>query len=413
MVRRNFVPFGSLEGTSKRTFLTMNYNLVSQLIIPWEIFHGYFKQDLEKFPQVVELFKNAISSNKEQSVSKSEFEVVNNAINALADTWDGFIIEARGELWKRIRDWHTGSRRGYFRFVLLLTLTVLYYEAKTTDMPVYAKGLGGEINSRIKKESNGILEAKAGSLYVAIQKFEDIGLLEHYTDVNGKIEKKIPLVLTEKGHAYLFGMIQELHKFLEDLRNKNIATVADVGILNSAITLLNEWNKQGNPYFPLDGIPDEIDKFPELVEHVQEKWKVYMNPFEIEINELIERWKSNFTRGIVDIYILGQLMKRPGYGKGLFRNSNFFDNFQSGTVYPKISDFMDESFLNEIIGKKRKDLVRENKYPAQGPQKMFYICSISGAFYFMLLWVLFLSDLKILFKLIKALNDLVPKESSD
>ncbi|HME52690.1 MAG TPA: hypothetical protein VKM55_10765 [Candidatus Lokiarchaeia archaeon] len=397
MDKVQIAPFGSLERFQRpRRLGKKEPNLHSSLITRWETISPEFEPILQATPLLKDRVREAVQQrDKEISLSRGEYDQLPGFLDKLNEAWSAYLDLAGPSLKDRIVTWQRSSRRGFFRLLLLLILLVLEDTHEREGKKLDAKGLGGMIKSMLESISKGAIEAKAGSLYVALEDFEQDELIVNYKTI---IEKNAPVFVTDRGYAFIFEALKVMKSYLALLDNAGIFASARQDNLDGAKGV-NEM-LLGKKFSTMDigEISNDITSLASLIKSLEESSRFSAAKNE-NVKELIANWQDNLNRGIIDVYILGKFFVGPCYGNALIAEAEASLDFQAGTLYPKIKDLVNKGFIIKVTDDEQIAILSKATPKKQGPQKSFYDITTLGALYFMSIFAMFMVDLNVLFNL--------------
>ncbi len=403
MDKANLVPFGSIERYQKPRRLGIREPHVrSTVIARWDVLLPVIEDVLVAMPQLRNRIQELVSQpGKEIKISRGEFEQLGSFLDSISSSWATFVSTATAAVSERLETWHQGSRRGLFRLLVLMAGAVIEGQQTRSGKALESKGFGGAINKALKQASNGTLEAKPGSLYIAIKDFMSAALISNYDlNANG------PISVTKKGEAFIIAAINALKGFLDLLSKVGLLGslkqehLADGKSINDAIF------KRKTPAVDLNELTKAIAKLPVMIESIAAS-AAFKGARDVDIRDEIDSWQDNLNRGVIDVFILGTLLSRPSYGNALILEAEAVLGIPTGTLYPKLKDFRERGLISTITDSDKLASLNKATQRSQGPPKVFYDITPRGALYLLAVASLHLADLSVFLKFTQELMDIV------
>ncbi|MBN2151403.1 MAG: PadR family transcriptional regulator [Candidatus Lokiarchaeota archaeon] len=385
------IPLGYIERYQKPRRLGIREPHVrSTILARWDVLLPVIDEALIKTPQLRGKLEQLVGHpGAEVKVSRGEYDQFGALLDAISGSWTAFLADATEAIQDRLATWHQGSRRGLFRLLVLM--------AGVTFEGLKSKGFGGAINKAIKDASNGAMEAKPGSLYVAIKDFTSGAYIANYD-----VDAKKPIWVTAKGKAFIIAAMNTLKSFfdllrkvgfLDSLRQEHIA--GGKGINDAML-------KKDTFPVDLDALRQAVAKLPEMVGSIGSS-PAFEGASDVNVRGEVESWQDNVNRGAIDIFILGALLSRPMYGNALISEAEAVLGIPTGTLYPKLKDFKERGLVSPVSDGSKLASLNEAARTSQGPPKVFYEITPRGALYLVAVASLYLADLAVFMKLGQAL----------
>ncbi len=354
-------------------------------------------------PKPLEGFQGAVASRgSDVIISKQDFEKYSDILQAYHDRWQLYI-----QNWVKeystpgfLKGWMSDAQRGTFRLMLLMAVVAIDRRERIAGKHLVKTNLGGNIKKILLEYSRKTMDVKAGSLYVALDAFEDRGLFQK--DPNAP-EHEQALVISTAAKEAIVSCLKILIMFTKVLKEKtDFITIASEPVSN--------WIRE-----KLKGtltLPPQSPSIQQILKDAEE----FGNQKEFLFTTLgldhdvdgkgniLGDWQSDFNRGMVDVFILSQLLKGPSYGKKIMDDAAESMGFQAGTLYPKIARLLDDGLIEGIDDEKKID-VKVNLEPEKkrGPHKNYYDITVKGALHLATISSLLLEQLGTLFNLVREL----------
>nr|MDO8085275.1 helix-turn-helix transcriptional regulator [Candidatus Sigynarchaeum springense] len=403
MDKANLIPFGIIERYMKPRRLGIREpHARSTVIIRWDVLFPVISEAIATIPQLRSRVQGIVSQpGAEVKISRSEFDQFGALLDAISSAWTTFLDAAMIAIGERLKKWHKGSRRGLFRLLVLMASAIIEGQRAKLGKSLASRGLGGAINKALKEKSNGTMEAKPGSLYVAIKDFVSEDFISCYD-----IDTNMPIKVTKKGEAFIIAAMGSMNRFF-DLLNK----VGLLGSLNQAHLVygksINEAIfKRAMQMVDLNALIQGIAKLPAIITAISAS-TAFKGAQDENVKVEIDSWQDNLNRGILDVFILGTLFFRPSYGNALIRDAESVLDIPTGTLYPKLENFHTRGLISHVTDSGKLAALNKAVQKSQGPQKMFYDITPRGAIYLMAILSLHLVDLDVFLKFSQELMDTV------
>lgn len=401
MDKVQIVPFGSIERFQRpRRLGKKEPNMRSSIVTRWDTIFPEFEAILETAPQLRDRLKDAIQQrNMELILSRGEYDQLDDILEKINEVWLAYLDDAKNFIKEKIVAWQKGSRRGYFRLLLLMILLLLEDDHLREKIKLNAKGLGGMIKAKLESISGRAIEAKAGSLYVALDDFEQEDLIVNYKAV---VEKNAPVSVTDRGCAFILEALKSMQSCLTLLTKAGIFFSIGQENFDSAKSLNEAFLGKTFSSIDIGEILLNIASLESNITAFNESPR-FIGLNNENVKTIISNWQDNMNRGIIDIFILGKFFVGPCYGNALIAEAENSLEFQAGTLYPKIKDFVDKGFIIKVTDEEQITALSEATPKKQGPQKNFYDITALGALYFMSMLAIFVVDLNVFFNLSREL----------
>nr|MDO8112393.1 hypothetical protein [Candidatus Sigynarchaeota archaeon] len=378
----------------------------SSVILRWETISLKLDEAIKIAPQLIDKLKQSIQQkDKDIPVTRSEYDQLNGVLAKIAEIWPQFINATLDGFHKtnKVASWHDGSRRGYFRLLILMILLLLDRNHAKGGKALSPKGFAGMIEKTLDSISGKFIYVKKGSLYAAIESFESDGLItrrESATESNASIR------VTDRGSAFILNALNAFNACLELLGKAGIFASIRQENLTSVKPINETVLKSTQPQIEISIVLQNIT----TLKKSNDALKAFFSPKDsnlADVKVLVEAWQDNINRGIIDIFVLGKFFAGPCYGNALISEAESSLKFQAGTLYPKIEDMISKGFIQKVINQEQLLALNKNAAKKQGPQKLYYDITATGAVYFISILGLFITDLNVFFNLARELTNSV------
>ncbi|MHA1794457.1 MAG: PadR family transcriptional regulator [Promethearchaeota archaeon] len=405
----NITPFGVIRPYQTYRLLRGEIDWVrSTFKLRPGLFFQAFKNIVDSYPEVKSYLEQALlSKGSDINVPKNLYSQLNRLLEEIDREWGEYRSNAFERYSKHLKHWQSSARRGYLRFILMLTLLVISTRYNYMNSFLSARGIGGKLKNKLHVISNGMVRVRAGSLYVALDALEHQDLIENFRFIRVKdASVKLSVKLSSMGNKIISEILELILDFFKKLGSIGIFSVIDQAIIDNIDDYIPT---TGKLFRKIDYSKEPVDislfnnldsTFFKKTRMVVDKLKA-MGAEHLDSSKQMNTWKMNFNRGMTDIFVLGRLLLAPTYGRELIREAEDSLGFKAGTIYPKIEKFIKLGFIRKIEGDEIKSRLESSNYPRRGPEKKFYDITLQGAFYFTLIFTLFIKDFSIVFKLIE------------
>lgn len=395
MDRAELTPIGHVRRiqASRLGFVPV-YRVQSTVLLRWDVITRHFAGALKPVEKVLPVLRNAVSNpGKELNVSRGEFDQVKDALRLLHQAWAAGLGAMAPALGERLGAWFTNSRRGYFRLVVLACVAALQHGSEQGGRSLLSKGLGGSIKKALRIASDGQTDAKAGSLYIALEAFDESGLV---TGVKG--DEHAIVSVTQAGMALLDKQLASITALFMAFDRIGILDRAAQDIVDAAVRLASDLGMTLPPVNDAGKVRARMRAMIKDVASRDAPVPTVGTGAGPGVDALHADWLANFNRGTVDLLVLGTVLAGPSYGNRIIKDAAGSLKFQAGTLYPRLADLVSAGLLEKIPPVTLKSL------PDQGPERQFYDITPAGAIFFMLAWVTFLNDVRTLFTLLDEIR---------
>ncbi|MFX0103509.1 MAG: helix-turn-helix transcriptional regulator, partial [Candidatus Hodarchaeota archaeon] len=303
---------------------------------------------LKKYEELQDALREAIlNPNKEFSLSKSEYEDFQALFTDINNGWVNFKEKRISKVLKNFKSWESSSRRGFFRLLVIFSIFLLKREHTRKGKEFTPKGIGGLIKKKLENKSNGVIKVRAGSLYKALNELEGSELIRNYKDSSKKTGE---LMLSKKGKWILIQVLEYLVKFYDGLKTMNLFSKVNQSTLDDVFGILREKENRKPSNIKMENIASRIDKLHEFISNINNNDD--FKDFGLDKDKtMLNNWKTNFNRGMVDVFILGNLFLKPCYGNELISAASESLKFQAGTLYPRIKKFLGDGLIEKMSDK--------------------------------------------------------------
>jgi DNA-binding PadR family transcriptional regulator len=394
----NIVPFGELRLSQvSRLGIVTGHRIQSTLVIRWPAFSLAFGGVLSSFPAITDPLKRALANRgKDQNITRGEYDQLGNAFDAMSQYWERYIAARRNANRKRVLKWLDSSRRGFFRLVLLLAILYLDKAAVVAGNKLLAKGLASAAKHKIESASGGLAAIKAGSLYIALTSFEKQGLLDTESGI---------ATLTPRGLKFLSKILEALTPLIKAFQDQTISENSPQRVVEAGRPMLAEILKK-----PADSLKfaDFASISSDLLAKISQVLPLLDQQVadDYDFDAAVKDWRGDLNRGAIDMFVLGKMFAAPEYGTNLIKQARDSLGFQAGTLYPKFKEYLLEDLVYQISENDKAARLRSGTFPKRGPEKIFYDLTPQGALHFVMIWHLFLGDLRLLLNLLTDYIDL-------
>ncbi len=403
MDKANLVPFGKIERYQKPRRLGIKEpHARSTIITRWDVILPVISDAIGKMPQLQNRLQELVGQrDKEIKISKNEFEQFGSLLDSISDAWTAFEGNAKTAIMERLETWHQGSRRGLFRLLVLMVGVIIESRKASSGEDLKSKGFGGLIRNALKLASNGSIEAKPGSLYIAINDFTSDDLISNY-DLNANE----PVKVTRKGKAFILAATHILKGFLDLLSVVGLLGTLKQENLAEGKNINDDIFKMATPAVDLNTLTQAITKLPNMIDAITAS-TAFKDARGVDVKEAIHSWQDNLNRGIIDTFILGTFLIRPSYGNALILEAETALGIPTGTLYPKLKDLHERDLIFQITNEDRLASLNKDSPKSQGPQKVYYDITSRGALYLLSITCFLFADLSVFLKLTQDLLECV------
>ncbi len=403
MDKANLVPFGKIERYLKpRRLGKKEPHARSTMITRWDVISPVISIALATMPQLRNRLQEVVSQrDKEIKISRDEFEQFGTLLDNISGVWTTFVGEAKAAIRERLETWQKGSRRGMFRLLVLMIGVVVEGRRARSGEDLKSKGLGGLIKKTLKQASNDSMEAKPGSLYVAIKDFASDDLISNYD-----LDANEPVKVTQKGKSFILAAMDVLKGFLDLLSKVGLFGTLRQEHLADGKTINDDIFKLATPAVDLNALTQAIGKLPEMMAEIAAS-SSFTGVKGMDVKEDIRLWQDNLNRGIIDVFILGSFLSRPSYGNALILEAEAALGIPTGTIYPKLRDLHERGLISQITDEERLASLNKAAQKSQGSQKVFYDITARGAFYLLAIAGFHFADLGVFLKFTQDLMESV------
>jgi DNA-binding PadR family transcriptional regulator len=399
------MPFGDIQRSTTTTKVFLKeWKLKSTIIVQWHPFARYFGDILKKHKALIDTLTRAIiSPNKEITISKADFESSEALLADLDNAWMNFLGKKIPPVLSKFKKWEGNSRRGFFRLLIIFSILLLKKEKSKEGLKLMKKGLGGAIKKKMIQHSGGLLEIRGGSLYKALNVLEKSNVIRNYKK---NLENGDGVLVSKKGKSLFIKILAYLLDFYKALNNLKIFSKINQSTIDDVIRILKEKDSRTTPSIKLGDIQSKID----LLDAYILKFKSnpdYTDLEEISDVTILDDWKTNINRGLVDVFILGKFFMEPSYGNAIIAGASESLQFQAGTLYPRLKIFLERyKFIEKLSDEESQEIMGKSDFSTQGPSKVFYRITILGAFYFCFMVTILLSDLNTVLNMVNDFKGL-------
>lgn len=404
MDKAHLPPIGSIQRfTRSRPLRKTEYFARSTIMIRWEVVQlaiaEAMKNTSPKMQQCIEGL--IVQRDKEIQIARDEYDQLAALLASIDTTWKSHAAAASSTLKILLKKWKHGSRRGLFRLLLLLVIAIIENEHRDSGKYLVSRGLGGLINKRIMVASNGSIQAKPGSLYVAIDDLMSAGLVTGYDRAANTI-----VSLTQRGKIFIIESMRKIKSYLELMGTTKLFTQLNPEHIDGSKAIINELLGLNTLDVEMTVILQSMLRFPAMIDAIAAS-PGFMASQDAGIKVLLESWLENLNRGFLDLFILGRFMARPSYGNAIIDDAEEVLGIPTGTLYPKLHELHARELIFEISNEKRLvELYKEIK-KKRGPRIKFYDITTRGALYLLSITSLYLADLNVFLKLCQDLMERV------
>ncbi|MHA1684647.1 MAG: PadR family transcriptional regulator [Promethearchaeota archaeon] len=397
-------PFGVLS-QQQVSRIPRSWAIRSSSCLRWEIVDEFFEEAFKEDPVMKDLVKQSmVMPNTDHGISKSEFDSNKEKFDNLHEMWSKKFKGILQDLLPLLKAWKNNERRGMFRYLVLFTILLLSKTANRDGSYLHNKKLGGMIKKRLLDASENFIDAKAGSLYSAMDRFKERSMVK-ISHLGGKKTEMVELSV--KASKFLKDGLEIINKMLEKVDQLSIHEIYSQDVINRLDAFLEASTLQ------LEGLELNArvkEKYPVIIQQIVNfKHLIYdinsQSPFkDIRVensgdNQRILDWKSDLNRGLIDIFILGILLKRPSYGNEIIAKGKEGLDFKAGTLYPKLQEWCSAGLIRKVARERVVNIIERESYPKRGPDKKFYDLTLKGAIYYLFIFTFFLKDMMGLFNL--------------
>jgi DNA-binding PadR family transcriptional regulator len=394
MDKASLVPFGKIERYQKpRRLGKKEPHARSTIIARWDVLLPIIGDTIATMPQLRNRLQELVNQrDKEIRISRSEFDQLGTLLGSISDVWTSFVAEAKASIRERLETWHQGSRRGMFRLLVLMAGVIIENRRARSGEDLRSKGLGGMIKKALKLVSNGSIEAKPGSLYVAINDFASDDLISNYDlDADG------PVKVTQKGKAFILGAMDALKGFLDLLSKVGLLGILKQEHLTDAKSINDAIFEVATPAIDSDALARMTATFQAMIDAIAAS-PAFKGARDVDVKADIDSWQDSLNRGIIDVFILGSFLSRPSYGNALIIDAEAALGIPTGTLYPKLRDFHERGLISPIPEGERLASLNKAVAKSQGPRKVYYDITSRGALYLLAIASLHFADLSAFLK---------------
>lgn len=393
------MPIGDIqrETTTTKVFLK-EWKIKSTIIVQWHPFARYFGEILKKHKALIDILTKAIiNPNKEISISKSEFEKSEALLADLNKAWMNFLEKKIPPTLNNFKKWESNSRRGFFRLLIIFSILLLKKEKSKKGEKLMKKGLGGAIKRTLIKHSSGLLEIRGSSLYKALDKLEKSNLIRNYKKNR---ENGEGILISKKGRSLFIKILAYLLDFYKALNKLKIFFKINQSTMDDVIRIMKEKDSRAIKAIEMGDVQSKLDLLDQFILKFKQDPN-YTDLEQISDATILDDWKTNINRGLVDVFILGKFFMNPSYGNEIISDASNSLQFQAGTLYPRLKLFSETyNFIEKLSDEESQEIMGKNDFSTQGPSKVFYRITILGGFYFCFMINLLVSDLNTLLNMV-------------
>ncbi|MBD3188017.1 hypothetical protein GF325_14365 [Candidatus Bathyarchaeota archaeon] len=403
-------PFGSIEKL-QTSRLMRQYAVKSTLRIEWNVIQAFFEERVED-DESRDALKRAIQARGEDAnVSRQLYEKLSNTFSNLGKEWNNFIKSILQDLIPMAGKWHHQASRGYFRLLLIVAIFLQAAYAALRGGSVHKNGLGGRLKRALEHHSKGFTKTRAGSLYSALERFEQNGLIRSKQDQDQEI-----LILSPLAYTVMELGLKSVGIIASEIHETGVFKVIDARLMGKLEEIARSMEKIAKAIkiglpIPHERVINNLRTMNDSIERFRGSSFFMRNATKITVDQVGARkqLKSDLNRGMLDIYVLGLFLDEAQYGGAIIDHASKSFRFTAGTLYPKLQNWLDEGFIAEISPERAVDIMKKGSFPKKGPEKKFYKITIPGMVYLSLIVIIFLKDLHVLFNLLDEYFDVVER----